>query len=107
MIILFIVDEVRVSRNVEARGHQGLSVDMTLSILKDLFDKLVFRLDQIETRQDERDGCEKLQFHDSCENVGVILWKVLLLFCRPPTLRKKDADYDYLKYWITVKDFST
>ena len=67
MIILFIVDEVRVSRNVEARSHQGLSVDLTLSILKDLFDKLAFRLDQVEAGQDERDGCEKLQFHDSWE----------------------------------------
>ena len=25
----------------------------------------------------------------------------------PPTLRKGDAAYDYLKYWITVKGFST
>ena len=80
MIILFIVDEVSVARNVEAWGHQGLSVDMTLSILKDLFDKLIFRLDQIEAGQDERDGCEKLQFHDSCEKQWSNFMESLFLF---------------------------
>ena len=39
-------------------------------------------------------------------------WPRLIFLCRPPppfspTLRRRDAAYDYVKYWITVKGWST